>query len=425
MKKTFSLIKSFFVFMDFSFFFISLIFLLYFRFGSNVLLELKYHFLPFLFIFPFYLLFLFSFNFYDFYLLNFKELFYKVINFFIVALIFSSLYFYFGSTFFKISPKTNLFIFILFFIFYLIFSRIIVIKIFKKNLINVYFVGEKNLEEKLKKDLEDNQFFSFKGIFKTDSFEYLPQNSILILDSNYELDRNFFEFLKKYPVTTFDYISFYERFLGRLPLEALSVTWLIKEVIQPENKIYFYLKRLIDIILGFFTLIIFILLLPFIALLIYINSPGPIFFIQERVGYKGKIFKLIKFRTMKLGKDPKSWAVGKEKERIFFVGKILRATHLDELPQVINILKGDLSFVGPRPEQPEIAENLNKQILFYELRTLIKPGLTGWAQVNYKYPENIEETKIKLEYDLYYLKNSSIVLDLLILIKTFQKFLGR
>jgi lipopolysaccharide/colanic/teichoic acid biosynthesis glycosyltransferase len=226
-------------------------------------------------------------------------------------------------------------------------------------------------------------------------------------------------------ITTFDFIDFYEKFLGRIPLEAIDSDWILRQTAVFQSKIYFYFKRGFDLILA--TLIFIFLFLPLvlpIALLIYLSDPGPIFYKNLRVGYKKKIFSLLKFRTMKeIRKNKESWAVGEENKRIFSFGKFLRMTHLDELPQIFNIFKGELTLVGPRPEQPGIFSELEKEIPFYELRVLVLPGITGWAQVNYKYPENIEETKIKLEYDLYYLKNNSPFLDLLIIIKTIQKLL--
>lgn len=422
MKKLISLIKAFLILFDFLLFFLALIFVLFLRFGGDFYSELGNHFLSFLFLSPFVFLLLFAFSLYDIYLLNIKELFLKIFNFLISFLIISSLYFYFTQTVFEISPKTNLFLFMLFFSFLLILSRMIVIKMLGKNKTNIYFLGEKNLEKELEKDLKSINFFEFKGEFKK---ENLKDNFILIISPNYPLDYKFLNYLKNLNLSfaIFDYISFYEKFFGRIPLSALNAEFTVREIVTSETKIYFYIKRIIDILTSsFIFLFIFFPLFPLISLLIYLNSPGPIFFIQKRVGYRGKIFKLIKFRTMRPALDPHKWAT-EDTERIFLFGKILRITHLDELPQIFNILKGEISLVGPRPEQPEIAKELESKIKFYDLRYLALPGITGWAQVNYKYPENLEETKIKLEYDLYYIKNSSIFLDILIIIKTLQKVL--
>jgi lipopolysaccharide/colanic/teichoic acid biosynthesis glycosyltransferase len=423
MKKEISLIKFLFALLDFLLFFLALNLTLFFRFGFHFPLYFQEHFLPFFFLFFFYLLLLFAFNLYDFYLLNLKILFQRTLSFAFSALVLGIIYFYFGQVIFRISPKTNLFIFISIFLLFLSFSRILVLNFFSKRKIEVYFLGEEKLREKLEKDLQGHQFFSFRGYF---NFAFQEStNKILVIASHYHLKPKEFQFILNSEITTFDFIDFYERFLGRIPLEAIDSDWLLRQTSVFQSKFYFYFKRSLDLILA--TLIFVFLFLPLflpISFLIYLSDPGPIFFKNLRVGYKKKIFSLLKFRTMKeTRKSKESWAVGEEEKRIFLFGKFLRITHLDELPQIFNIFKGELTLVGPRPEQPEIFSELEKEIPFYELRVLVLPGITGWAQVNYKYPENLEETKIKLEYDLYYLKNYSLFLDFLIIIKTIQKLL--
>jgi lipopolysaccharide/colanic/teichoic acid biosynthesis glycosyltransferase len=424
MKKEISLIKFLFVLLDFLLFFLALNLTLFLRFGFNFPLYFQEHFLPFFFLFFFYLLLLFAFNLYDFYLLNLKILFQKTLSFTFSALILGITYFYFTQAIFKISPKTNLFIFIFIFLLFLSLSRILALKFFSQRKIEVYFLGEEKLKEKLEKDLQGHQFFSFKGYFDI-NLNNSAGNKILVIAPHYHLKPKEFQLIFNSEITTFDFIDFYEKFLGRIPLEAIDSDWILRQTAVFQSKIYFYFKRGFDLILA--TLIFIFLFLPLvlpIALLIYLSDPGPIFYKNLRVGYKKKIFSLLKFRTMKeIRKNKESWAVGEENKRIFSFGKFLRMTHLDELPQIFNIFKGELTLVGPRPEQPGIFSELEKEIPFYELRVLVLPGITGWAQVNYKYPENLEETKIKLEYDLYYLKNNSPFLDLLIIIKTIQKLL--
>jgi lipopolysaccharide/colanic/teichoic acid biosynthesis glycosyltransferase len=458
MKKEISLIKFIFVVLDFLLFFLALSLTLFFRFGFNFSSYFQEHFLPFFFLFFFYLLLLFAFNLYDFYLLNLKNLFQRISSFTFSALILGIIYFYFGQTIFKISPKTNLLIFLFLFILFLSFSRILIFKFFYRKKIEVYFLGEEKLKEKLEKDLQNHQFFDFRGYYfhglngsntdytdkfihgsngsntdKTDNINphksaldpYKSVNKILVIAPHYHLKSKEFQLILNSEITTFDFIDFYEKFLGRIPLEAINSDWLLKYLSPFHSKIYFYFKRSLDLILA--SLIFIFLFVPLfipISLLIYLSDPGSIFFKNLRVGYKKKIFSLLKFRTMKeIKKNKESWAVGEEEKRIFSFGKLLRKTHLDELPQILNIFKGELTLVGPRPEQPGIFSQLEKEIPFYELRVLVLPGITGWAQVNYKYPENFEETKIKLEYDLYYLKNYNLFLDLLIIIKTIQKLL--
>lgn len=424
MRKLLNLIKFFLIILDFFLFFLSLVFVLLLRYGNDFLLEFENHFFAFFVLSFFAILILFSFSWYDFYLVNLKNIFIKILNFFIVFLIFGAFYFYFSQVFFSISPKTNFLLFNLIFCFMLILVRIILLRLIRKKPIFVYFLGEDKLKIKLENDLKNTSFFEFKGIFDEKKAE---DRLFLVISPNYHLSYHFIDYFKKSEknFAIFDFISFYEKFFGRIPLEALSTEIIIKDFISSEIKIYSFIKRSLDFLIALIVFVfIFLPLFPLISFLIYLNSPGPIFFIQERIGYRGKSFKLIKFRTMHISNDySNKWAVGEESNRIFLVGKILRKTHLDELPQIFNIIKGEISFVGPRPEQPLISTQLEKEINYYDLRYLVLPGITGWAQVNYKYPENIDETKIKLEYDLYYLKNSSIFLDFLIIIKTIQKLI--
>jgi len=156
-----------------------------------------------------------------------------------------------------------------------------------------------------------------------------------------------------------------------------------------------------------------------IAIIIKLEGRGPIFYKQARIGHRGKLFTLTKFRTMRTDAEAAGaqWTV-QDDNRITKVGRFLRKTRLDELPQLVNILKGEMSFVGPRAERPEFHELLIKEIPFYEKRYLVKPGLTGWAQINYTYGSSVEDTKEKLAYDFYYLKNRSLVFDIGITLKT-------
>jgi exopolysaccharide biosynthesis polyprenyl glycosylphosphotransferase len=187
-------------------------------------------------------------------------------------------------------------------------------------------------------------------------------------------------------------------------------------------------KRTIDILFSLFILTIGSLLWLIISLAIRIESKGTAFYRQERVGKDGKVFIMYKFRSMYQDAEKLSgptWA-GKKDPRVTFVGGILRKLHLDEIPQFINIMKGDMSLIGPRPERPFFVEQFNKQIPLYSRRHLVRPGLSGWAQVKHKYDETIEDVKIKLQYDLYYIENMSITMDLKIVLMTmYRMVLGR
>jgi len=183
--------------------------------------------------------------------------------------------------------------------------------------------------------------------------------------------------------------------------------------------VYGKIERLLDILAGLILGIVTILIFPFAALAIKLESPGPIFYKQTRLGKNEKDFELIKFRSMRKDaeKNGAVWAQ-KNDSRITNVGKILRKSLIDELPQFINILKGEIGLIGPRPERPEFIKDLEKEIPFYHIRHLIKPGLTGWAQVNFKYGNTTSDALEKLQYELYYIKNRSLFLDIKIILKT-------
>jgi len=218
-----------------------------------------------------------------------------------------------------------------------------------------------------------------------------------------------------------DGIEFYEHLTGRLQVECLRPSSLIFSDGFKKSKLTMWMKR----VTGFsLSLIGLILLSPFIliiSLLIKIDSHGPIFYKQGRVGEKGKVFKLLKFRSMFENAEANGpvWAEPNDK-RITRVGRWLRKWRLDEIPQMINVLKGDVSFVGPRPERPYFVEQLRKEIPFYDQRFSVKPGITGWAQVKYRYGASKEDSLEKLKYDLYYIKNLSPLFDLLIIFETIK-----
>jgi len=218
--------------------------------------------------------------------------------------------------------------------------------------------------------------------------------------------------------------ALYETLTGRIPPYTFSETWFLDHLQHSVHPMYERTHRLMDIVCGSILFLIFLILFPFIALAIKLTSPGPILFRQERMGHGGTPFFLLKFRSMyALAEDGSAETAGvefatKNDKRITRVGKFLRKARLDELPQTINLLKGNLSLIGPRPERPDIVRTLESQMPYYPIRHIIKPGLTGWAQVNQHYTETLEQSLQKLQYDVYYIKNRSILLDLSILLKT-------
>lgn len=212
----------------------------------------------------------------------------------------------------------------------------------------------------------------------------------------------------------------YEDVFGQVSVEHLGPYWFLNASNQQYPTLYRLFKRLMDMAVGLVGTIVLLLLLPVIALAIYIDNPGPIFYRQERSGRGGNTFWVLKFRSMITDAEQLGEAKWAEKHdpRITRVGRFLRRVRLDELPQFINILRGDMSVVGPRPERPQFVEQLEQQIPFYRTRLSVKPGLTGWAQVRYRYTSSVEDTLTKLKYDLYYIKNQSLILDLLIIFRT-------
>jgi len=176
----------------------------------------------------------------------------------------------------------------------------------------------------------------------------------------------------------------------------------------------------VDMSFGLFGLVVLLLFMPVLAMLIYLESPGPIFFNQERVGYLGKKFYMYKFRSMYVNAEHTghaAWTIKKD-ARVTRIGRFLRATHLDELPQVLNILRGEMSLIGPRPELEEYVFELERVNPIYLRRLVVRPGLTGWSQVNYGYGSSSKDELEKLQYDLYYIEHQSFMLDFLILLKT-------
>lgn len=220
--------------------------------------------------------------------------------------------------------------------------------------------------------------------------------------------------------------SLIERLTGRLPLEGLNPSTLIFTEGFKVKASRQMMRRLISITVSFILLVICLPVIPIIILAIRLSSPGPIFFRQTRVGLRGRLFSVVKFRTMRQDAESQGavWAT-KNDNRVTPVGRFMRETRLDEIPQLWNVLRGEMGFVGPRPERPEFVQWLASEIPFYELRHLIRPGITGWAQVRYQYGASLEETKQKLEYDLYYVKHLSIGLDLLIMFETIKTIILR
>jgi sugar transferase (PEP-CTERM system associated) len=219
-----------------------------------------------------------------------------------------------------------------------------------------------------------------------------------------------------------DGVEVYEAITGKVPIESIRLGWLLFSPGCHASRFHLAYKRGASILVSIFGLLLALPLLPFIILAIKLTSPGPALYRQKRVGRDGSVYNCYKFRSMRDDAEADTgptWATD-EDPRITSVGRFLRITRMDEIPQLWNVLKGDMSLVGPRPERPEFVNTLNKEIPYYYLRHTIRPGITGWAQIRYKYGSSIEDAKEKLRYDLFYIKNMSAGLDLLIFFQTIK-----
>lgn len=221
--------------------------------------------------------------------------------------------------------------------------------------------------------------------------------------------------------------SWLERISGKIEVENLYPSWLVFGEGFRRSPVFRLVRRGVSIVISLVGLIFALPLLPLIALAVRLDSEGQVLYKQRRVGKGGRTFNVLKFRTMRADAEAlggPQWS-GNNDPRVTRVGRFLRSSRLDEIPQLWCVLKGDMAFVGPRPERPEFVEWLSKEIPYYSVRHMVRPGLTGWAQVKYKYGSTVEDAREKLQYDLYYIKNASIGLDLLIMFQTIKTVLLR
>ena len=216
--------------------------------------------------------------------------------------------------------------------------------------------------------------------------------------------------------------SFFERENGHLQLDSLNASWMILGDGFHQGMLRDTVKRMFDVVMSLVLLSLSLPVMVLTALAIKLESAGPVFYRQERVGQHGRPFTIFKFRSMRMNAEPDGkprWAKAND-DRTTRVGRFIRKTRIDELPQTFNVFMGDMSFVGPRPERPYFVAELSQQIPYYAVRHSIKPGITGWAQVRYSYGASVDDALEKLQYDLYYVKNHSLFLDLMVLFQTVQ-----
>jgi sugar transferase (PEP-CTERM system associated) len=221
--------------------------------------------------------------------------------------------------------------------------------------------------------------------------------------------------------------SWLERISGKIEVENLNPSWIVFNDGFRRNSSFIRFRRFFSVVISLVGLIFASPLIPLIYLAIRLDSDGPGFYTQTRMGKGGSLFKVWKFRTMRVDAEfatGPQWA-GDNDPRVTRVGRFLRTSRLDEIPQLWCVLRGDMAFVGPRPERPEFIEMLSEKIPFYRVRHMVRPGVTGWAQINYRYGSTVEDALEKLQYDLFYIKNASLGLDLLILFQTVKTVLLR
>ena len=318
-------------------------------------------------------------------------------------------------------------------IFQIAFRYIVIMGVVEKE--RVVFVGENDYTEDLLESVKkDGQYVFVMSLNNTDMKALGKEILELYNTKKFDVLVDFTDKLLRDPKITekllqykleglqyYNYLEFYETYENKLPISHLSPKWFLENTGFEiyHNNFNLKAKRLLDLL---FALLIGIFAAPVIvlaAIIVKLESKGPVFFIQERIGEGNKKFNIVKFRSMTTDaeKDGPQWA-SKNDNRVTKFGKIMRATRIDELPQLWNVLRGEMSFVGPRPEREFFIQQLEKEIPYYNLRHTVKPGLTGWAQVMYPYGASIEDAYRKLQYDLYYIKNHDILFDMKILLKT-------
>jgi len=318
-------------------------------------------------------------------------------------------------------------------IFQIAFRYIVIMGVVEKE--RVVFVGENDYTEDLLESVKkDGQYVFVTSLNNTDMKVLGKEILELYNTKKFDVLVDFTDKLLRDPKITekllqykleglqyYNYLEFYETYENKLPISHLSPQWFLENTGFEiyHNNFNLKAKRLLDLL---FALLIGIFAAPVIvlaAIIVKLESKGPVFFIQERIGEGNKKFNIVKFRSMTTDaeKDGPQWA-SKNDNRVTKFGKIMRATRIDELPQLWNVLRGEMSFVGPRPEREYFIQQLEKEIPYYNLRHTVKPGLTGWAQVMYPYGASVEDAYRKLQYDLYYIKHHSIPFDVKVLLKT-------
>ena len=409
--------------------FSALFLMIFIRYGrGDFIANLNTHFIPFFIIITLFILIFYIFNLYSFrFNKNITEFTNSFVKSLIVSFSISVLIFYIFGDFFKLTPKTNLVLFTGIFGIIDFYLRVLIKRYLTKEKIGrkIIIISEK--KDSLVEELNQNQNMGYEIIKETESFNLdeiinlKPEVVVINSIEGKEFDK-IYTIIKR-GIFVYTVNNFYEEIFLKVPTEKIEKNEVV-DYLSKNKTIFIFIKRILDIVLSLMLILILSPIFLVIAILIKITSNGPILFRHTRISLNDTEFTIYKFRSMYTDAE-KNGAVwtenNKEDLRITPLGRFIRKTHLDEIPQLVNILKGNISFVGPRPERPEFVSELRKDILYYDLRHSVKSGLTGWAQVNYKYGSSVEDAREKLKYDFYYIKNRNTFFDLLIILKTVAK----
>ena len=419
------------LFGDFLILYLSLVLMLVVRYGLEELrIRFGDHLLPFTVIIFLWLIIFYLSDFYHQKNLNQKKISKVLGTAVIFSLLASVIIFYLFGEFFKLTPKTNLLIFGGVFFALDLLWRVLIAKFFTSGALGIVILGDSPLILETINYIKENPQTGYKTVLwlkeaNQESVQKIEQTlknretQVIVAvqrSLTKELMGKLMEFLS-FEANFIDFGDFYEMIFEKVPLEELEESWFVKNI-TARRPVYDHIKRFIDLALSLLLGILFLPLSFLIALTIKLSSHGPVIYWQKRVGKNGKVITIHKFRTMTHENVGLLWTEEND-NRVTQLGKILRFTHLDEIPQLWNIIRGDISFTGPRPERTELAKEFEK-FPYYDMRHIVKPGLTGWAQINYKASASLEEAYEKLRYDIFYVKNRSFWLDIRIIIKTIR-----
>jgi exopolysaccharide biosynthesis polyprenyl glycosylphosphotransferase len=365
---------------------------------------------------------------------------FKIFRTQLITSFFAIAFFYF-IPYFGITPKTVLFIYIFISSILIVFWRLYLFNffIYKRNE-NALIIGAGKEVEELVNEINKNGNYGMRFVESINLDEDITNDelkkkiidnknfSIIVIDLYHDQIQPILPDLYNlifYKITFVAMYKVYEDVFKRVPFFILQYNWFLENISSSPKVVYDTLKRLVDILLSFIgSLITFFVVLPFVWIAIKLDDNKSLFIIQQRIGQGGRVIKLLKFRSM-ITNDHDRWAEQND-QRITRVGKFLRKSRIDELPQFWNVLIGNISIIGPRPDIYGLGMKLREEIPYYTVRNIIKPGLSGWAQINQELPpQSLEETKIRLAYDLYYVKNRSFILDVQIILKTISTLLSR